>query len=110
MHMTSEDFKDYIEDQLRDLGHIRLKKMFGEYGLFYYEKMVGVLADNKCFIKPTEAGKNFLIDPVMEKFYDKSKPYFLIENTDDRLTLMKLIEVTYQELPAPKVKKKKKRE
>jgi hypothetical protein len=46
----------------------------------------------------------------MEKFYDKSKPYFLIENTDDRITLMKLIEVTYNELPVPKEKKKQKRE
>ncbi len=105
--MTSVDFKDYIQDQCARLGYMTFKKMFGEYGVFYREKMVGVLADNKLYIKPTEVGKDFLINPLYESFYDKGKPYFLIEDTDDRERLWKLIIMTYEVLPIPKEKKKK---
>jgi TfoX/Sxy family transcriptional regulator of competence genes len=105
---TSQDFKDYIEEQFEELGHVRFKKMFGEYGVFYYEKMVGVLADNKLYIKPTEEGKKHLDDMVLEKFYEGGKPYFLIENTDHLKSIYPLIQTTYDVLPAPKVKQKKK--
>lgn len=104
---TSIDFKNYIEDQLKDLGHIRFKKMFGEYGIFYYEKMVGVLADNKLYIKPTEAGKIWLDEVILEKFYESGKPYYLIENIDRLENIFKLIQVTYEVLPQPKGKKRK---
>lgn len=104
---TSIDFKDYIQDQLTRLGFITFKKMFGEYGMYYREKMVGVLADNKLYIKPTEEGKKYLKEIVMEKFYEQGKPYFLIEDTDDRDTLFKLIIATYDVLPARIEKKKK---
>ncbi len=106
---TSVDFKDYMEDQLQPLGDVRFKKMFGEYGLFYKEKMVGVLADNKLYIKPTDEGKDLLKHVVMEKFYEQGKPYLLIEDTDDRDLLWKLIVKTYDVLPNPVEKKKRAR-
>jgi TfoX/Sxy family transcriptional regulator of competence genes len=105
--MTSIDFKDYIQDQCSFLGYVTFKKMFGEYGMFYKEKMVGVLADNKLYIKPTDEGKSYLIQPQYEAFYAKGKPYFLIEDTDNRESLWKLIVITYDALPMPKEKKKK---
>src|SRR3989339_898017 len=109
-HMaTSVDFKDYMEDQCRGLGDVRFKTMFGEYGLFYREKMVGVLADNKLYIKPTDEGKTLVKDVVMEKFYEQGNPYFLIEDTDDRDLLWKLIIKTYEVLPARVEKKRKMR-
>lgn len=104
---TSIDFKVYIEDQLQQLGHIRFKKMFGEYGMFYDEKMVGVLADNKLYIKPTDEGKALLKEVILEKFYEGGKPYFLIEDIDHLDMIYQLIEETYRALPAPKMKKKK---
>lgn len=104
---TSIDFRDYIFDQVELLGNIQIKKMFGEYGLFYREKMVGVLADNKLYIKPTLEGKELLKEVVMEKFYEQGKPYFLIEETDDKDFLWRLIIKTYEVLPARIEKKKK---
>ncbi len=104
---TSNDFKDYMNDQTETLGYVSYKKMFGEYGLFYKEKMVGVLADNKLYIKPTEEGKKLLPKIIMESFYEKGSPYFLIEDTDDRDLIWKLIIQTYEALPARVEKKKK---
>lgn len=103
---TSNDFKDYILDQLHRLDDINVKKMFGEYGVFYREKMVAVLADNKFFLKPTKEGEAFIKSPLFEKFYEQGKPYLLIEDTDDRELLEQLIVLTYHVLPLPKEKKK----
>lgn len=103
---TSIDFKNYMEDQLQELESIRFKKMFGEYGVFYREKMVAVLADNKFYVKPTKEGELILEMPIYEAFYEKGKPYFLIEDTDDKALLFTLIKLTYDVLPIPKEKKK----
>ena len=70
--------------------------------------MIGVLADNKLYIKPTEEGKTFLGEVIMEKFYEQGKPYFLIEDTDNKDQIEQLILLTYEALPA-KVQKKKAR-
>ncbi|TNF09582.1 MAG: competence protein TfoX [Bacillota bacterium] len=104
---TSNDFKIYIEDQLKHIHHIRFKKMFGEYGVFVLEKMVGILADDQLFIKCTDKGLKMTPDPVLASPYPGSKPYLLIENTEDIPYLEALISLTYEELPIPKPKKKK---
>lgn len=96
-----------MTDQTEALGYVTYKKMFGEYGMFYKEKMVGVLADNKLYIKPTKEGQKLLHQVIMEKFYEQGKPYFLIEDTDDRDLLWKLILKTYEALPARIEKTKK---
>lgn len=107
---TTHDFKDYIEDQVSRLEDVSFKKMFGEYGLFYREKMVGVLSDNKLYIKPTEQGQAQLKHMILEQFYEQGKPYFLIEDTDDREQICQLIITTYEALPARKEKKRKTRD
>ncbi len=53
---TRYEFMQYVEDQMRGLEGLRFKKMFGEYGVFIYEKMVGILADDQLFIKVTDVG------------------------------------------------------
>jgi TfoX/Sxy family transcriptional regulator of competence genes len=104
---STTEFKLYIEDQLSEIPHIRLKKMFGEYGLFLEDKMVALLCDDNLYIKPTEEGIKLLKEIEYAPPYKGAKPYFLIENTDDRQLLRQLIEITFEALPIPKEKKKK---
>ncbi len=104
---TSKNFADYIIDQLSDIDGIFIKNMFGEYGLFLSGKMVGVLCDDNLFIKPTEAGKKLLGDVIYAPPYKGAKPYFLIDDTDNRFFLKELIVKTEQALPLPKKKKVK---
>ena len=102
---TSKNFADYIIDQLSDIDGISIKKMFGEYGLFLSGKMVGLLCDDNLFIKPTEAGKKLIEDITYFSPYKGAKPYFLIDNIDNRFFLKELIIKTEQALPLPKKKK-----
>lgn len=109
---TSKEFADYVCDQLMAAGNISCKKMFGEYGVYLDEKIVGLICDNQLFLKKTEAGQVMIEDhlgTVEEGLpYPGAKPQFLIDSLDDREWLAELLRASYQELPMPKPKKKKK--
>ena len=48
---TSEDFINYICEQINGVGEIRYKKMFGEYLVYVNEKPVITVCDNMAFVK-----------------------------------------------------------
>ncbi len=106
---TQQKFVDFIIEQINIPEQVSYKKMFGEYGLYFGEKMFALVCDNKLFIKPTVSGREYLNDVVEESPYLGAKPCFLIEEkTDDSTYLKKLVEITVKELPEPKPKKKQK--
>lgn len=104
-----EDFIRFLAEQMEDAGAIRYRKMFGEYAIYCNEKVIALVCDNKLFIKPTEAGRQFIGEVVEAPAYPGSKLYFLIEEQfENKEWLCELILVTEKELPAPKPKKGKK--
>ena len=58
-------------------------------------------------IKPVAAAERLLPNAPRELPYEGAKPMILVENTDDRELLCRLFNGMYDELPAPKVGKKK---
>ena len=105
---TDKQFVDFVLDQIENTGEITAKKMFGEYGLFSNRKIFALICDNKLFIKPTDAGRIFIEDPVEAPPYPGAKPSFLIEDKiEDREWLSNLVKITVKELPQPKPRKKK---
>ncbi len=91
-------------------GKVSCKKLFGEYALYYNGKVIGLVCDNKLFIKPTEFGKKLLSESNSLKLkapYDGAKMWFLIENFENRELMEKLILGMFDELPWPKPKRKK---
>ena len=108
MHMaSSREFVEYVADQLLGAGEITYRKMFGEYGVYCDGKIVALICQDQLFIKITEAGRNAW--PGLEEAppYEGAKPYFLIEELDERERLCTLVKETYRELPAPGPKKKR---
>jgi TfoX/Sxy family transcriptional regulator of competence genes len=106
-----QKFVDFIIEQIDIPEQITYKKMFGEYGLYFGDKMFALVCDNKLFIKPTLSGKEYINEVVEEAPYTGAKPCFLIEEKiEDSIWLRKLVEITVKELPAPKSKKKQKGE
>lgn len=107
---TDQKFVDFVLDQLQTVEGVSAKKMFGEYGVYSNEKLVGLICDNKLFIKPTNAGRAFIGDVVEAPPYEGAKPSFLIEEKlEDRQWLSELVRLTVKELPEPKPKKAKKK-
>lgn len=99
------EFVDYVVEQIREAGEITYRKMFGEYGVYCDGKIFALICDNQLFIKITKAGegKGFEEAPP----YEGAKPYYLIEELEEREQLTEFVIATCKELPVPKPKKKK---
>ena len=106
---SNQDFVDFVIGQLQSAGDITFKKMFGEYALYSGNKVFALICNNKLFIKPTNAGKNYIQDVVEAPPYPGAKPSFLVEERiEDHEWFSTLVKLTVSELPEPKLKKKKK--
>lgn len=105
---SNPDFVQYIVDQCGQAGEITARKMFGDYGIYCNGKIFALVCDNGFYLKPTEAGRQMLRSKELRPPYDGAKPYFYIEDVDDRDYLSALTKATCAELPDPKPKPKKK--
>ena len=103
-------FVEFIVDQIEDAGEISYRKMFGEYALYSDGKVVALICDNRLFVKPTEAGRDFIKTVAEAPPYPGAKLYFLIgEQCEDSKWMSTLIRLTAAELPEPKIKKRRKK-
>jgi TfoX/Sxy family transcriptional regulator of competence genes len=112
LKMASEQkFVDFVLGQMSDSEQITYKKMFGEYGLYFNNKLFALVCDDKLYIKPTQAGRAYIKDVVEAPPYVGAKPSFLIEEQlDDHVWLRQLVIITVKELPEPKPKIKKEKD
>jgi TfoX/Sxy family transcriptional regulator of competence genes len=95
------DFVTYVVDRCEDDLAITYKRMFGEFGLYSHEKFIGVICDNRLFVKPTEGGRSFIGTVVEAPAYPGAKPSFLIgDQIEDGTWLSELLRITARELPA----------
>ncbi len=105
---TDRDFIEFLEDQTGQTGPIRYRKMFGEYAVYFGAKIVALVCDNQIFVKPTQAGQEFLGEITEAPPYPGAKPYYLIdERFEDREWFCELLRITADSLPPPKPKKRK---
>lgn len=108
---SGKDFVEFVVDQIRNAGAVSYRKMFGEYAIYCDGKVVALICDNHLFIKPTEGGKLYIGNNVVEASpYPTAKLHFLIEDQlEDSEWISTLIRVTTDELPVPEPRKKKRR-
>lgn len=102
------EFVTFVVDQCDEDLAVTYKRMFGEFGLYAHDKFVGVICDNRLFVKPTEGGRSFIGEVVEAPAYPGARPTFLIEDQiDDGAWLSELLRITARELPAPRPKRRK---
>ncbi|MCP4143813.1 MAG: competence protein TfoX [bacterium] len=107
---TELDFVEYVADQIAIECEITFRKMFGEYALYSKGKVVALICDNQLFVKPTDAGKEYIGEYTEGFAFPGAKPSLLIQDEiEDSQWLTELIVITERELPAPKPKRKKKK-
>ena len=103
---SSKEYLAYILEQLSGLEDIRYRAMMGEYILYYREKVDGGIYDDRFLIKNVTAARENMPDASLEKPYEGAKEMILVENVEDKEFLTNLFKAIYDELPAPKPKKK----
>lgn len=104
---SKQDFVDYVAEQLRHAGHIRTKKMFGEYGLYCDEVFFAVICDDQLFIKITPQGEAAF--PALPKAppYEGARESFLIEDVEDQEQMTTLTRITCAALKRQPTKKRR---
>jgi TfoX/Sxy family transcriptional regulator of competence genes len=104
---SSQEYLDFIMEQLDEIEDVSYKKMMGEYILYFRGKVFGGIYDDRFLVKITKASKQLILDAIEEFPYEGAKPMLLVDNVDNKVFLYQLITEMYEELPLPKVKKKK---
>ncbi len=104
--VTSKEYLEYILDRLSGVEGITYRSMMGEYIIYCNGRILAYVCDDRFLVKPVKAAERLMPDAVHEPPYDGAKPMILVENTDDREFMKKLVEEVYDELPLPKKKKK----
>ncbi len=103
---SSKDFLQFVLDQLSALEDITYRAMMGEFILYYRGRIVGGIYDDRLLVKPTASAAALMPSAPREAPYEGAKDMLLVEQLDDRDFLAALFRAMYDELPAPKPKKK----
>ena len=103
---STNQYLEFVLDLLGELDDVAHRKMMGEYVLYYRGKVVGGIYDDRFLLKVTPASERLLPDAPRATPYEGAKEMLLVE-AEDRDTLHDVVEAMWQELPAPKKRKKK---
>ncbi|MDE7364719.1 MAG: TfoX/Sxy family protein [Ruminococcus sp.] len=102
---STKEYYDFIMDQLAGLENVRSRKMMGEYIIYYKDKVIGGIYDDRFLVKLTKSARNLMPDAPLEFPYENAKEMLLVENVDDRQFLVVLLNAVAEELP--EIKKKR---
>ena len=104
---SSKEYLDFILEQLSELNDITHKAMMGEYIIYYRGKIIGGVYDDRFLVKPVKSAIKLMPNAKYELPYDGAKEMLLVDELDNKEFLVELFNAMYEEIPTPKVKKKK---
>ena len=93
---TTEEYKNYISEQLKSVGDITFKKMMGEYLLYYNGVLLGGIYDDRLLVKIVEENKKYDMDKALP--YENGKEMYFVSDVDDQSALADVIKDTYKGL------------
>ena len=104
---SSKDYLQFALEQLSELNEISYRAMMGEFILYYRGKIIGGIYDDRLLVKPVKSAVEYVKNPTYELPYEGAKEMLLVDDVDNKTYLAGLFNAMYDELPAPKAKKKK---
>ena len=103
---SSKEYLEFILGQLSELDEITYRAMMGEYIIYYRGKIVGGIYDDRFLVKPIRSAISYMPTATYESPYDGAKEMLLVDEVDSKEFLTGLFNAMYEQLPAPKSKKK----
>jgi TfoX/Sxy family transcriptional regulator of competence genes len=92
-------------DLLSGLDDISYRAMMGEYILYFKDKVFGGVYDDRFLIKKTKVVLDMMPDAELDLSYEGGSEMVLVD-TDDRDFIREVVLAMYDEIPAPKKRKK----
>lgn len=81
--------------------------MMEEFIIYYHGKIAGGIYDDRLLVKPVSSAIRYMPTAPFESPYEGAKEMLLVEEVDNKEFLTGLFHAIYDELPAPKPKRKK---
>ena len=104
---SSKEYLDFILEQVSELDNVSYNAMMGEFIIYYNGKIIGGIYDDRLLVKPVKSAINYMPNAEYELPYDGAKQMLLVDDVDNKEFLIGLFDAMYDDLPAPKPKKKK---
>ncbi len=104
---SSQEYLEFVLEQLSELDGITVRPMMGEFILYYHGKIVGGIYDDRLLVKPIKAAILYMPTAAYEIPYEGAKEMLLVDEVDNREFLTGLFNAMVEELPSPKPKKMK---
>lgn len=101
----SNEFIDFIQDVLSDIGDVRAKKMFGDWMIYVDEKPVVLACDDMAYVKKLPEITDLMEEAECGVPYEGAREHYILEMEQQshvRDVVQKLVEVI------PTLKKKRK--
>ena len=105
---SSKEYLQFRLEQLSDLEEISYRAMMGEYIIYYRDRIVGGIYDDRLLVKPTKSAVSYMTNAIYELPYEGAKEMLLVEDIDSKEYLAGLFNAMYDELPVHKSNNKKK--
>ena len=103
---SSKEYINYVLECLDHIEGIDARKMFGDYGLYMFNRVMGFVCDDQVFLKILPGSTRVLgEDAPTGEAYPGSKPYYMIEDLEDDEKMALLFHALYEDVPEPKPKK-----
>ena len=101
------DFVNYLIDQIKGIGVVMSKKMFGEYMVYVNQKPVILVCNNTAYVKMLENIKPYFENAETDFPYKGAKEHYILD-IDNRETLIEIIKEVEKVTKIPKKKNSKK--
>lgn len=93
---SSEEYKNYIVEQLSLLGLIQTRAMMGEYLLYYRDIYFGGIFDDRFLVKIVPQNKKYEMKEELP--YKGTKNMYLVSDIENQERLKEIVLDTYQGL------------
>lgn len=103
---TTNEYIEYVCEQIKGIGEIRYKKMFGEFMVYVNDKPVIIVCNNVPFVKKLDGIKDRMQNAQLGYPYKGAKEHYVLDIDNSEFcqsVIMELEKIT----PIPKPKKKK---
>ncbi len=104
---TTQDYIEFVFDQIDNKFNKRYRKMFGEYMMYINEKPVLLICENTVYVKELDCIKNLIAVENKGFPYNGAKEHYIID-VEDKELLNNVIEILEKVIPIPIKKSKKK--
>lgn len=103
---TTNEYIEYVCDQIKGIGEIRYKKMFGEFMVYVNDKPVLTVCDNIVFVKKLDCIAEMMKEAETGFPYQGAKEHYILD-IDNQEFCRDVVTELEKVTPVPKPRKKK---